>query len=177
MDSVEHPLRNWRQYLLLSILFVIVHLLCTITLFKPYNSILYIIGLIIEIVIFGYFVSVVFETMKNTDYIPSFNIVENLINGVKYLVLAFIFSIIPLIILFSLFSASGNPSPLWMVINLITPNTTIIGLVSGEFVETFLYANVMSKYVTTYTIIFLLGVLFSYPLNSQNRTAAAALNM
>ena len=163
MDSIEHPLRNWKQYIILSVLFVIVHFLYSTILFEPYNAIFFIIGLIIEIVIFGYFFSVVLETMRNTDLIPQFSILENLIDGIKYFILAFIYSLIPLIILFSLFSASGNPNPLWMIINLITPNTLLMGLITGEFIETFIFAIISSKYVTTYAIIFLLGFIFSYP--------------
>ncbi len=163
MDSIEHPLRNWKQYIILSVLFVIIHYLYTTVLFAPYNIIFFLIGLIIEILIFGYFFSVVLETMRNTDLIPQINIIENLIDGIKYFILAFIYSLIPLAILFLLFSASGNPNPLWMIINLITPNTSAIGLITGEFIETFVYAIISSKYLITYTIIFLLGLLFSYP--------------
>lgn len=163
MDSIEHPLRNWKQFLILSVLFVVVHFLCTTSILGSYSLILFIIGFVIEIILFGYLFSVALETMRSTDKIPQINFVENIVDGIKYFVLAFIFSIIPLAVLFLLFSTSGNTNPLWMIMNLITPNTMILGLVTGEFVETLLYAIISAKYVTTYTIIFLLGFIFSYP--------------
>ena len=96
MDSLEYPLKDWWKYLILGIFLVVMRYIQTFTSYKPISLFVMLVVWVLEIIIFGYFCSVVAGAIRHNKGIPSFSFVENIVDGLKYLVLGLIYSIIPL---------------------------------------------------------------------------------
>ena len=64
--------------------------------------------IVIGLLISGYFISVMKEGINQSGIIPSWNIKKNIVDGLKFCVLAFVYSIIPLVFMFIfMIGASG----------------------------------------------------------------------
>lgn len=109
-DALSFPIKEWKKWLILGVLMVILSIFKVLTSFGIITSsflppiIEAILALVIAIVfgfaIAGYKISIIKDTINNSTIMPSFNIRNDFFMGVKYVVLAIVYYIIPAIIIF-----------------------------------------------------------------------------
>jgi uncharacterized protein DUF4013 len=108
-DSLSYPIKDIDKLLTLGVLFffdALVSLLPSITMALNQNiatKILYfisnIIGILIIFVAIGYSLSLVKDTINNSNEIPSLNIVKNVIDGIKVVIVSIMYLILPIVII------------------------------------------------------------------------------
>jgi len=162
MDSLEYPLKDWWKYLILGIFLVVMRYIQTFTSYKPISLFVMLVVWVLEIIIFGYFCSVVAGAIRHNKGIPSFSFVENIVDGLKYLVLGLIYSIIPLILIFVSLTLSGNLNPVGKLIDIINPYFTVLGISTGELPTGFINGLINTPYAWTYVLIFIVTLIFAY---------------
>lgn len=121
-NSLAYPSTDVMALLVLGVLFIISGLG---TIFGGFgyratgivSSILGILSFIVSIIIFGYELSVIKEGAEKGNTIPGIEPVKNFIDGIKYIILAIVYFIIPAIITIVLLFATGTINA---VINIIT---------------------------------------------------------
>lgn len=111
-ESFKYPLNNGTEFLKVAVLFlllVIPTLFSALALVSNSNSLVMVssILMIVCYIIFaliagGYFVSVMKEGINCSGLIPEYDLAKNIVDSIKVWVLSFIFSLIPMIIIFIL---------------------------------------------------------------------------
>jgi len=107
-DSLVYPSKNWSKLLILGVLMLIpVFFLMVPLLAAVFNQfigaailglICFIVFLILYLIVYGYSLSVIKETVNDSEEFPEFQWVKNLIDGIKYLVVSIVYSIIPIVV-------------------------------------------------------------------------------
>ena len=77
-----------------------------------------IIALIAGFIVSGYSLAIVRDTIHGYDQLPSFDIGENIIDGIKVFILGIVYSIIPVIVFFALLIVTGAAEAFIEIINL-----------------------------------------------------------
>ena len=114
-NSFKYPFYNIKQWAILTILFIIGNIMIftgldtrylgfdiIYPLVESYVEIFAIISVIVSIFVLGYTISILKKSHKKTDEMPSFNIKNNFINGLKHILISFVYLIIPLLIFIGL---------------------------------------------------------------------------
>lgn len=114
-SSFKYPFSNIKQWAILSILFIIGNLiiLCGLDarylgvdllyhIVEPNIDIFTIISIIVSIYVLGYCISILKKSIEKSDEMPDFNIKNNFINGLKHIIISFVYLIIPILIFFGL---------------------------------------------------------------------------
>ncbi|MDR1820792.1 MAG: DUF4013 domain-containing protein [Methanobrevibacter sp.] len=115
LDALKYPTKNYLKLVILGILCFIpvIPMLCISVLYGPNNISLdgLVIGLgllsavlflVIYLFIFGYLFSIVKNTVENNDGYPEFKFLDNFVDGIKLVIIQFVYFIIPSIISFIL---------------------------------------------------------------------------
>ncbi len=101
-NAIKYPLSDYQKLLILGVLYIIINVPTILGQFGFRNSIFSIIFLIIAIVlniiIFGFTLDVIKKAINLEDGIPDFDWAKNLVDGLKYFVVAFVYYLIPSII-------------------------------------------------------------------------------
>ena len=77
-----------------------------------------IIAIIAGFIVSGYSLAIVRDTIHGYDQLPSFDIGENIIDGIKVFILGIVYSIIPVIVFFALLIVTGAAEAFIEIINL-----------------------------------------------------------
>ena len=101
-DALKYPLSDYKNWMIVGVVAVCCGLQAVFAQLGIYNQTLYTalsaISLILIIVLMGYGLSVIKEAIDFEDEIPAFDWVKNFVDGIKYIVVAFVYFIIPMII-------------------------------------------------------------------------------
>lgn len=116
-DSLTYPTKDWNKLLVLGVLFliplIIGLLIAFVTGTGDYTAIaimgiiVFVVTFITSLIISGYSLSITNKTILNSDEIPIFDWVKNLVDGIKVAVLSIIYYIIPAIITLIVAYATG----------------------------------------------------------------------
>lgn len=127
-DGLTYPSNNWQNVLILGLLTIIANIVLVIPAIGiNLNSIGFtgivltivsIISFIINLIIMGYGFSIIKNTVNNMDTIPSFEIGNDILNGLKILIISIVYYIIPVIITILVAIASGAFNNLAQIIAL-----------------------------------------------------------
>ena len=85
-----------------------------------------IIALIAGFIVSGYSLAIVRDTIHGYDQLPSFDIGENIIDGIKVFILGIVYSIIPVIVFFALLIVTGAAEAFIEIINLTMGGATTV---------------------------------------------------
>jgi len=102
--SLKYPFSNVKKWLILFVLFVIANLLVlpkyyTFTeIFLKIDVIWSFISIIITIFTLGYCISIIKNSIDYSDEMPSFNIKSDFINGLKHILVSFVYLLIPILV-------------------------------------------------------------------------------
>lgn len=106
----EYARYDYTKLLILGVFFILAELATILAGFGIDDvtiiAIAFIIGIIFSLIISGYLISVLRESILGTEEIPNFMVKDNFIDGIKYLILQIVYYIIPAIIVTILASAS-----------------------------------------------------------------------
>ena len=101
-DALKYPLSNYNNWLMVGVLCLICSLAAIVAQFGMYSSTLAcalgVLGLLAIIVLLGYNLTVIKNGIESNPEIPDFDWVKNFVDGIKYIVVAFVYFIIPAII-------------------------------------------------------------------------------
>lgn len=101
-DALKYPLSNYNNWLIVGVLCLICSLAAIVAQFGMYSSTLAcalgVLGLLAIIVLLGYNLTVIKNGIESNPEIPDFDWVKNFVDGIKYIVVAFVYFIIPSII-------------------------------------------------------------------------------
>lgn len=162
VDSLDYPLRDWKKYLILGIFLFIMRYVETFASIRPISLLVMFIVLILEIVIFGYICSVIASAIRHKKDIPSFSFVENIVDGLKYLVLGIVYTIIPFVLFYIMLISSGSNSAIIQLLQASNPYFTVLGFPTGDLFSGFINGITQSSYTMTFIILFILGLIFSF---------------
>jgi len=116
-DSLIYPSKDWIKVLILGILmlvpvlFVVFPVLAVV--FNQFigavilGMLFVIVFLILYLIVCGYSLSVIKETINDSEECPEFQWVKNLIDGIKYVVVSIAYSIIPILVTLLLAYVTG----------------------------------------------------------------------
>jgi Protein of unknown function (DUF4013) len=108
-DSLRYPLTDWKKYLILGILILIVTTFINGPFIVPN---LIIIGYIIGFFVIGYLFRIIKSSLNGNDVLPKFyNWGEMFSDGVKVLIVGIVYSI-PAILIILIFNVLYSPSSL-----------------------------------------------------------------
>ena len=110
-DSIKYPFSDIVKFLIVGVISLIAGLSKIITSFGIDNSlitfIVLLIGLIFSIILSGYGVDVIRKGLERSDEIPDIDLMTNLVNGIKSLIISIVYFLIPIIIIFILAMFTG----------------------------------------------------------------------
>lgn len=131
-DSLKCPAKNWKMVLIIGVLYIVSNISSIFHLGQ--NTILGIvfgiISIIVGLIIGGYGISIIKNSIDNKNEIPSLDPVDNIINGIKFLVTSFVYYIIPTIITIIIALLTGVFGKTAEIINPILTNQTIMAEIS-----------------------------------------------
>lgn len=118
-NSFNYAVSDWPKLLILGVLLVVANISSLFIGFGvnvmsnlAVNILLSIISIVCYLVIGGFGLSIIRDTLSNSDSLPEFDIAYNFIDGVKVLILGIVYFIIPFIVVWILFIATGGASAL-----------------------------------------------------------------
>ena len=101
-DALRYPISDYQKLLILGLLSVIINIPSILGQFGFRNGIVSIIFIIVAIVlnliIFGFTLNVIKNAINLDDEIPDFDWTKNLVDGLKYFVVGFVYYLIPTIV-------------------------------------------------------------------------------
>ncbi|WP_406534105.1 DUF4013 domain-containing protein [Methanobrevibacter sp.] len=110
-DAIKYPFSDITNFLIVGVLALLASLTSIITSFGIENSIVAILAAIIAfiftLVLSGYSVDVIKKGIESSNDFPDIDLKENLLNGVKALIIGIVYMIIPCIIAFILMAIFG----------------------------------------------------------------------
>ena len=118
-DSLKYPFSDMTKFCILGVIMAISSLGSLDLGNETLTLILGIIGLIASIIAGGYGVSIVKNAIIRSDEIPDFDLQTNLIDGIKMIILAIVYYIIPFIITVIIAFASGFFNQITVIIGII----------------------------------------------------------
>ena len=141
-NALKYPVSDYQKLLMLGLVFVISSLPAILAIFGFYNttfaSIWSIVSIIISILVLGYGLSVIRESIDLNDEIPAFDWTNNLVDGIKSFVVAFVYYLVPAIVvslvsIISLGSAfSTLPKSTLNIISNATSMNTVINAIPPQ---------------------------------------------
>lgn len=113
-DAIKYPLSDYKKWMLVGVVVLCCSLQGVFAMMGIYNKALYalfsLISLILTILLMGYGLTVIKESIDLEDEIPDFDWVKNFVDGIKYLVVTLVYFIIPAIIVTIIgFSLGSGP--------------------------------------------------------------------
>lgn len=159
-DSFNYPSTNWNNLLILGVLVIIANIVTIIPAFGIELSsigltgilltIVSIISLIINLIIAGYSFSIIQKTIRNVAILPEIEFGENLVNGIKVLLITIVYYLIPLIVTLIVAYVTGAFNSLMEVIAL-----------NGATISNALATNLVISFFTVAIIALILFIIFT----------------
>ncbi len=145
-DSLRYPLKDNNKLIMLGVLIIISGIIAFISgviqfslsqFSTPIYMITMILLFIISIIVSGYALSVVKETLLNSEIVPSIDLVKNLISGIKIAIVSIIYYLIPLVITLFVSYLNGTFNSIIKIItysiqNFFNPNISEPILTTGS---------------------------------------------
>ncbi len=101
-DAIKYPLLDYQKLLLLGLLFLVINVPTILGQFGIRNGVVSIIflfvSLIINLIILGFTLSVIKNGTELSNEIPDFDWTKNFVDGIKYLIVGFVYYLIPTIV-------------------------------------------------------------------------------
>ncbi|AWX31879.1 DUF4013 domain-containing protein [Methanosphaera sp. BMS] len=194
-EALHYPIDNMKNWLIICIVFLLTGVVQQIALNSNntyVNLLMHLINILIIIIIGGIFISIVKESISGSSEIPMLDPVENLILGIKSIIVQFIYLIIPALITLILSIPLGVFDKFGKIINAIstmnansTINTTVNA--TNSVVIQSIPQNLIHDFVISIGILaifcFILYVIFSLLSNislgilAETEDILAALNI
>lgn len=162
-DALTYPFKNWKKMLLLGVLIFFTALVSiSPELIGNGNVILglitLILGFVISFLIAGYHVSMISYTIYGYDEAPPFVWVKNFKDGVEYVILNFMYYIVPITIIAIVSYVTGFFSNILQLGSFIAQNTMVI--LNTKLLPEELIANTMSTLGLTSVVTIIVTILF-----------------
>ena len=145
-NSLKYPISDYQKLLIVGVIFVLTSLSAIFLQFGIYNKTLSLIfglvAFIANILLFGYGLSVIKQGIELEDVIPDFDWVTNFVDGIKYIVVSFVYLLIPTLITTVVAFALGS-GPLSKILT----QDTITAATSGNSTQLNLVLNSIPKEV------------------------------
>ncbi|MDR2966878.1 MAG: DUF4013 domain-containing protein [Methanobacteriaceae archaeon] len=187
-DSLTYPIREWKKLIILGILFVVMNIFNILPIFwigihrnlpiDILNIISLILLLIIILIISGYTLSITRNTINNLERnIPELDWVNNIIDGIKVVVLTIVYYIIPVIVTLITFYIVGA----FDFINQIISNYAVYGSIN-QTLESITIGNDLNILIVLILalilyILFSLLFLVAKAVLAETKSLATAVNM
>ncbi|KZX13688.1 DUF4013 domain-containing protein [Methanobrevibacter filiformis] len=165
-DGFKYPFQNKRIFIvigILALLYPLLTIIVTITgnsLSVEIIAILIIVGIITYLILMGYGISIIKSTINNDSKLPTIELKENILNGIKYLSIILTYFIIPIIIMVILISNLNFIQDY----NSIMGYYTQYGLEYGAHTPNALLINFLTKFLEIIVVGIILLVIFLIPL-------------
>ncbi|WP_409197530.1 DUF4013 domain-containing protein [Methanobrevibacter acididurans] len=159
-ESLNFPIQNYEKWLILGLLFLIIGIFSYLN--TTYSSsamsiINDIVDIVLGLILFGYSISILKSTI-NGDVLPQFDIVKNIVDGVKVAVLDFVYLIIPTIITILVAWGTGIFSNFIKLVTVVANNSTTP--VPASLSASLGYGIIITTIVAI--IVFVIFILFAY---------------
>lgn len=129
-NALRFPFGNIEKWLVLGILLILGGLSSILISFGidlgVASIITSIISLIAGLIVSGYSLAIIRDTIHGHNQLPSFDIAENFVDGIKVFILGIVYSIIPVIVFFALLIVTGAAGAFIEIINLTMGGATTI---------------------------------------------------
>lgn len=129
-NALRFPFGNIEKWLVLGILLILGGLSSILISFGidlgVASIITSIISLIAGLIVSGYSLAIIRDTIHGHNQLPSFDIAENFVDGIKVFILGIVYSIIPVIVFFALLIVTGAAEAFIEIINLTMGGATTV---------------------------------------------------
>ncbi|MDR0912258.1 MAG: DUF4013 domain-containing protein [Methanobrevibacter sp.] len=163
-DALTYPIQDWTKFFVLGVFFVVVSLSQILSPFRIVsnpivNIICFILFVVVGLILLGYLLSVIKETISDPSaIIPNFDFVKNFISGIKVIIVAIIYMIIPVLITVILVAITGVFAFLSPLMVLYTQDSLMMApaLIGGAVVSIAIVAIIA---LIVFVIFGLLGII------------------
>ena len=185
-NSLFYPTQDLGKLVLLGVLFVVMSILAILEVFglglRNYigagvvtiiSSILFI---IVTIIVFGYSLSITRKTIKNVDGdIPELDLLKNLIDGIKVVILEIVYYIVPVLVLLVVGFLTGAFGSIIQLLPYLITNSgaippALLSSIGISFLATFLIAGI-------FFIIFGLLLMIARAVLAETESLVEAINI
>lgn len=101
-ESIKYPFCDYKKFLIVGIIALLASVSNIITDFALTDSLIIlsgiIIGFIFAVILSGYSISVLKESLDYSEEIPSLNLIQNIKDGLKVILISIVYLIIPIVI-------------------------------------------------------------------------------
>ena len=159
-DAIKYPFLDYQKLLILGVLYVLINVPTILGQFGFRNGavsiIFFIVFLVLNLIILGFTLDVIKNAVNLNDEIPDFDWTKNFVDGIKYLLVAIAYYIIPTIVvsiigfasLSSFFAAIGEKG--WKAISSATSPDVAISAIP---------AHAWSSLATGLTVTLIVGII------------------
>lgn len=162
-ESLNFPIQNYEKWLIVGVLFLIIGIFSFLNTSYPssvMSTINTIVDIVLGLILFGYSISIIKATI-NGENLPQFDIVKNIVDGVKVAVLDFVYLIIPTIITILVAWGTGVFSNFIKVVNIFANNATASSASIPASLSTSLTYGVIITVIIA-VILYLIFILLAY---------------
>lgn len=155
--SITYPMNDSKTYLIFGIICLLasVSSIATALTKNPYVSIIAgIISIIFILIVYGYNLNVLKLGIDKSEKLPEFDLVNQLVLGIKLIVVSFVYYLIPLIISIILAFAMGIPQGLVTLFSSMVNATSTTAIASSAATNFLVSLGLFSIIVTILFIIF-----------------------
>lgn len=163
-SSFKYPF-DIPKWAILSILTIIANLIIVLPFLfqieEINNEILFLISIIVSIFVLGYGISILRNSIDKSDDMPDFNIKNNFIDGLKHLVVSFIYLIIPFLIFVALSYLMNITAYNFDLVTFSFTKTTILNQTADSIYSITETATPTLNVIITLIITFIISVVFA----------------
>ena len=157
-DALTYPLFNWKKMLVLSVLNLVITLIAISPELNGNGNLILslitlIVGFILSFLIVGFHVNMIAHTVHGYDKAPNFNCVKDFQNGVGFVLLSFLYCLIPIVIIVIVAFVTGLLDHILQIGSFIMKNTIV--LVNTNLLPDELIANTISRLGITAVVSFI----------------------
>lgn len=165
-NSLSYPLSNYKNLLIFGVISILADISSVVYNFSPnlsqnayISTILSIISIIFLIITFGYVLSNIKETINGSDIIPEFSWKSNFVMGIKYIILSFVYFIIPVIITLIVAWATGVFDSFSSILN--QSNLTLTSTQFSESAFAAVPQSTWDSFITSSSITVIVGIILA----------------
>lgn len=161
-DTIYYPINDYKNWLIIGIIFLLSSILTGYVI--PENGVVGAIGsiinILISILIVGIGIAVMKATLRRSSEIPMMDIANNFIDGIKSIIISFIYFIIPAIIVSIISIPVGVYSNTYSILKYISNIPTNVTVTPETIVQS-IPQNVLVSFATSFTIIVVIALILT----------------
>lgn len=162
-ESMHYAISDYKKLLIFGVIILLSEISFVFTTIgislQQVDSIIVIIEFICAVLVQGYILSIIKDSLDKNDVLPDFNLKNDFVMGIKSFVLGIVYAIVPLVLVIITFTLTGGADAIGNIINhMNVPANATAEMVSAAFSQQFNFFGTPSFVITAIVSLILLIV-------------------